>query len=75
MVVAAQQLYWDLSNLDGDGPGKPGSPFWSDNVISSPSGSGVGKGTCEPIKCKANQVCTEAYQHPDDTATRVCFMS
>ena len=64
-------LFWDLSNLDGAGSSVTGTPFASDNVKISPSGTGVGTGTCNVIKCTANQICADAYQHPDDTATKV----
>ena len=65
-------LYWDLSNLDGVSAGLVGSPFASDNVKTSPVGTGAGSGTCETINCAANQICTDAYQLPADSKTRWC---
>ena len=73
--VTGPTLFWDLSNLDGAGASVTGTPFASDNIKISPSGTGVGTGTCNVIKCTANQICADAYQHPDDTATKVRFMS
>jgi hypothetical protein len=65
-------LYWDLSNLDGAGAGLVGTPFAADNVKVSPTGNGAGAGTCLQIRCKANTVCLDAYQTPDDPKTRWC---
>ncbi len=58
-------LYWDLSDLDGRGPGLVGTPFFNDNVKLSPTGNGEGRGTCVKIRCRAGQVCLDSYQ--------VCF--
>ena len=65
-------LWWDLSDLDGDGPGLVGTPFGKDNVKVTPTGNGAGSGTCLKIRCKANTVCLDSYQHPDDKNTRFC---
>ncbi|KAF7550664.1 hypothetical protein G7046_g7942 [Stylonectria norvegica] len=65
-------IYWDLSDLDGDGPGLVGTPFGNDNVKVSPTGNGSGSGTCVKIRCKAGQTCLDSYQHPDDQNTRWC---
>lgn len=59
--------------MDGAGASVTGTPFAADNVKISPSGAGTGSGTCKTIKCTANKVCADAYQHPDDTATKVSF--
>lgn len=67
----SQVLYWDLSNIDGESPGVAGSPFFKDNVKVSPTGPGLGEGTCHVIKCKANEICKDAYQRPNDEATLV----
>lgn len=69
--MAGATLFWDLSDLDGAGAGVTGTPFAADNVRVSPSGAGLGTGTCNVIKCAANAICQDAYQHPDDTATKV----
>jgi len=65
-------LYWDLSDLDGSGPGLVGTPFFYDNVKVTPTGNGVGMGTCVTIRCTAGQVCLDSYQHPDDPNTKHC---
>lgn len=65
-------LYWDLSDLDGSGNGLVGTPFRDANVKVSPTGNGSGQGTCVKIRCRANQVCLDSYQHPDDPNTKWC---
>ncbi|KFH48422.1 hypothetical protein ACRE_006710 [Hapsidospora chrysogenum ATCC 11550] len=65
-------LYWDLSDLDGSGPGLVGTPFFHDNVKVTPTGKGSGTGTCVIIRCTAGQVCLDSYQHPDDPNTKHC---
>ncbi|KAJ3136781.1 hypothetical protein HK100_001285 [Physocladia obscura] len=68
----SDNLYWDLSDLDGSGPGLVGTPFSGDNVKVSPTGNGSGSGTCVQLKCPAGQLCVDAYQNPDDSDTRAC---
>jgi hypothetical protein len=68
----AENLWWDLSNIDGDGPSRTGSPFYWENVKLSPTGAGEGQGKCVKIRCRAGQVCQDAYQHPLDEATKTC---
>jgi hypothetical protein len=58
--------------LDGAGSGLVGTPFAQDNVKISPTGAGTGSGTCVTLKCEAGKVCKDAYQKPDQTATRSC---
>ncbi|CAH0057483.1 unnamed protein product [Clonostachys solani] len=65
-------LYFDLSDLDGKGNGLVGTPFFNDNVKVSPTGKGVGTGTCVQIRCYAGQTCIDSYQHPDDANTKWC---
>uniref|UniRef100_A0A8H7KCF0 Antigenic thaumatin-like protein n=1 Tax=Bionectria ochroleuca TaxID=29856 RepID=A0A8H7KCF0_BIOOC len=65
-------LYWDLSDLDGKGNGLVGTPFFNDNVKVSPTGKGVGTGTCVQLRCTAGQTCVDSYQHPDDPNTKNC---
>ncbi|KAK5661793.1 hypothetical protein OQA88_9895 [Cercophora sp. LCS_1] len=65
-------IFWDLSDLDGRGPGLVGTPFRNDNVKISPTGNGSGQGTCVKIRCGAGKVCLDSYQHPDDPNTRWC---
>jgi len=68
----APGIYYDLSNLDGAGHGLVGTPFEHDNIKLSPTGSAVNTGACVPIRCQADQVCVESYQHPDDSNTKTC---
>ncbi|TGO18087.1 hypothetical protein BTUL_0012g00310 [Botrytis tulipae] len=65
-------LYWDLSDLDGSGAGLVGTPFMNDNVKITPTGTGSGSGTCVKLKCPAGALCKDAYNTPDQTATRSC---
>lgn len=65
-------IWWNLSDLDGEGPGLVGTPFRDDNVGVTPNGNGVGQGTCVKIRCAANSVCLDSYQHPDDPNTKYC---
>ncbi|OIW26545.1 hypothetical protein CONLIGDRAFT_716813 [Coniochaeta ligniaria NRRL 30616] len=67
-------LYWDLSDLDGGGAGVVVSPFRDSHVRVTPTGDGAGEGEnkCWALDCPAGQTCQEAYQEPDQEATRVC---
>ncbi|KXJ88057.1 hypothetical protein Micbo1qcDRAFT_207806 [Microdochium bolleyi] len=69
---AYKGLYWDLSNIDGKGPGLAGTPFASDNVHAKPTGKGFGSGTCKAVKCKKNEICRDAYNKPEERKTRHC---
>lgn len=42
-------VWWDLSNIDGSGPGTPGEPFGDGNVKVVPVGKGAGTGSCNAI--------------------------
>lgn len=64
-------MFWDLSDIDGAGPARTGSPFFTENVRVTPMGNGAGVGICKAITCKKNQACKEAYQFPEQTATKV----
>ncbi|CAG8950079.1 hypothetical protein HYFRA_00008312 [Hymenoscyphus fraxineus] len=68
-------MFWDLSDIDGAGAARTGSPFKEANLKVSPVGKDLGAGTCKAIKCKKNEVCKDAYQFPDQTATHSCPMS
>lgn len=68
----SDQLYFDLSNLDGAGAGRTGTPFANDNVKVSPTGIGANLGSCTQVKCVAGQVCKRAYQSSGDPDTLVC---
>jgi len=64
--------WWDLSDLDGMGPGRVGDPFFYENIKVIPTGNGAGDGKCTTIRCPAGQTCVDAYQNPDDLKTRWC---
>jgi hypothetical protein len=67
-------MFWDLSDLDGNGAALVGTPFVGDNVMITPVGDGTGVGTCVTLGCPAGQICLDAYQHPDDSDTRVSIL-
>jgi hypothetical protein len=73
--TASDNLYFDLSNIDGAGPARTGSPFYWENVKLSPTGNGEGQGTCVKIRCRSGQVCVNAYQAPEDPNTKACPLS
>ncbi|RAL58775.1 hypothetical protein DID88_009189 [Monilinia fructigena] len=52
-----------------------GTPFMNDNVKVSPTGTGSGSGTCVKLKCPAGALCKDAYNTPDQEATRSCPLS
>jgi hypothetical protein len=68
-------FFWDLSDLDGKGNARVGSPFENENVMAYTNGNPGGSRSCIPLKCKKNEICKDAYQTPDQTATRVSFTS
>jgi hypothetical protein len=70
----SDNMYWDLSDLDGGGAGVVTSPFRDWNVVVTPTGNGASEGGngCSPIFCEAGQTCEESYQYPDQAATRAC---
>jgi hypothetical protein len=70
-TISPDGIYWDLSDLDGRGPGLVGTPFSHDNVKVSPTGAGAGEGTCVKIRCPANTLCVDSYQSSDEAKTRV----
>lgn len=72
-TVAPDGIYWDLSDLDGQGRGLVGTPFRQDHVKVTPSGIGVGGGTCIKVRCPANTICVDSYQAPDEAKTRVSY--
>lgn len=65
-------LFFDLSNLDGTGDGRVGTPFANDNVKVSPTGAGANVSPCTQVKCVAGKTCSQAYQQPNDPDTLVC---
>jgi len=67
----SDNIYWDVSDLDGQGSGRVGSPFQNDNIMASP-GTPTNTGTCKPVLCAKNQICDSAYQTPNQVATRAC---
>jgi hypothetical protein len=64
-------FFWDISDLDGEGNNRVGSPFFNDNVMAYTNGNPGGSKSCIPVKCKKNEVCKDAYQFPDQKATHV----
>jgi hypothetical protein len=67
-------FYWDLSDLDGGGAGVVVSPFRDKNVVVTPTGHGANEGEnkCYTLACPAGLTCQEAYQFPEQSATRTC---
>lgn len=70
--TVSDTLFWDISDIDGAGAASAGSPFFNQNVKVTPTGNGVGQGTCTQLKCPAGQICADAYNAPDETKTRAC---
>ena len=66
-------MYWDLSHVDGNGPGVPGrSPFADVDVMAIPLGTGRGQDSCDEVYCSAGEVCEGSYQYDkDDKKTKV----
>ncbi|KXJ93631.1 hypothetical protein Micbo1qcDRAFT_172543 [Microdochium bolleyi] len=59
-TLAADGLYWDMSDLDGTGDGLVCTPFGADNGRVVPTGSGAGAGTCVEIRCAVDEVCLDS---------------
>ncbi|KAB5518203.1 hypothetical protein GE09DRAFT_1195535 [Coniochaeta sp. 2T2.1] len=72
--TVSEHVFWDVSDLDGAGPGKVASPFFDANVRVTPTGRGAQEGSngCYTLWCKAGETCAGAYQYPDQEATNVC---
>jgi hypothetical protein len=68
------KFWWDVSDIDGNGRARAGSPFFSENVMAWTDGDVGDSKTCIPVKCKANEMCKDAYQFPDQKATHVCLI-
>ncbi|TVY14547.1 Secreted thaumatin-like protein cetA [Lachnellula arida] len=68
-TIAGGNLFWDLSAINSPGPS---DPFYKEDVKVTPTGKGVGTGTCTALKCPANQVCADAYNAPEEVKTRAC---
>ncbi|KAG9236087.1 hypothetical protein BJ875DRAFT_457391 [Amylocarpus encephaloides] len=69
---ASDNMYWDVSDLDGQGSNRVGSPFYHDNIKAYPLGNRDGFSDCKDVNCKKDQVCEDAYQYPDQKATLTC---
>jgi hypothetical protein len=67
------QIYWDLSNLDGGGRGKPGNVFLNQNVKVSPNRDMAGQyPQCVQLRYPMGTVCEGAYNDsPNDPGTHV----
>jgi len=70
-------FFYDLSDIDGSGPGLSGSIFANDNVLITPNPQNWGfnltgkaapaaGGNCKQVNCQAGLTCADAYQHPSD---------
>lgn len=70
--TVSDNLCWDLSDIDGAGSASAGSPFFNENVQVTPTGNGVGQGTCSQLKCPNGEICANAYNSPDEVKTRAC---
>ncbi|KAK0666759.1 hypothetical protein QBC41DRAFT_397620 [Cercophora samala] len=71
----SQGFWWDLSDIDGGGPGLYDSPFNDQNVYVQVTGAGSSDpayNTCRNLKCKKNAVCQAVYQEDDDPDARRC---
>ena len=69
----SDNLYWDLSDIDGSAPKVVGSPFYNENVKLTPTGDGAGVSPCMAIVCPPGTLCQEAYNKSDDSATKVRY--
>jgi hypothetical protein len=67
------QLYWDLSNLDGTSPGVPRNVFFNQNVKVSPNRDIPGQyPACVQLRCAMGTVCEGAYNYsPNELGTHV----
>ena len=68
------KIYWDLSNVNGNGNSSASYPFYQGganllpSMIDDPSNP-----TCEPVICLPGQtVCDAAYNDPNDIRTMIC---
>jgi hypothetical protein len=68
-------FFWDISDLDGQGNNRVGSPFYDQNVMAYTNGDPGNSKSCIPVKCAKNEICKDAYQFPDQKATHVSFNS
>jgi len=69
-TITPPQFYYDLSNIDGAGGGKPGNYFDEENVTITPTGN-LGTGNCLQVNCPPadfNTQCKNAYWNPWDDA-------
>ncbi|KAN0117771.1 hypothetical protein V8E51_003748 [Hyaloscypha variabilis] len=76
-TITPTQFFYDLSNVDGAGPGQPGNYFDEENVTITPTGD-LGKNfNCNQVNCppaSSTTQCMDAYWHPNDDAAamRTC---
>ena len=69
----SDNLYWDLSDIDGSAPKVVGSPFYNENVKLTPTGDGAGVSPCMAIVCPPGTLCQEAYNESDNSVTNVSY--
>jgi hypothetical protein len=71
---SGSKVYWDFSNINGDGNSSVSYPFYQGGVSVIPSEiNDPYNPTCTPIICPAMVlVCSEAYNAPNDNRTLVC---
>jgi hypothetical protein len=69
----SNDLFYDLSDIDGTAPGIVGSPFYNENVKLTPTGNNAGVDVCVEIVCPMGSLCEEAYNESADVATKVGY--
>ncbi|KAF8854922.1 hypothetical protein BDZ45DRAFT_676543 [Acephala macrosclerotiorum] len=69
----AVEVYFNLSDIDGNGPGQTGTTFIDADVLLKPSGETEWLCNVDELHCAAGQVCEHAYQWDhDDTKVKSC---
>lgn len=67
--TVSDQIYWDISLLNGGVDGTVGTPFVNENISMGPITTG--DGTCAFVGCIGSLPCKDAYNSPFDDDTRV----
>lgn len=68
----AVEVYFNLSDIDGNGPGQTGTTFMDADVLVKPSGETEWLCNVDELHCAAGHVCEHAYQWDhDDTKVKV----
>jgi len=71
--TVSDNIYWDISLLNGGVDGTVGTPFQDENISMGPITTGTG--TCAFVGCIAGFPCQDAYTNPYDDDTRACPLS